>query len=47
MISRSVEKRKHAASELQDIIEKLMQNNHTEKIYSIISMFAAMANADT
>jgi hypothetical protein len=44
---KSVEKRKQASSELQDIIEKLMGNNQYDIIYSRIEMFSAMVNAES
>ena len=44
---KSVEKRKQASSELQDIIEKLMNNNQYDIIKSRIDMFSAMVNAES
>ena len=43
---KSVEKRKQAAVELQDIIENLMQKNQYEVIYTRIDMFSTMVSSD-
>ena len=43
---KSVEKRRQAAIDLQDIIEKLIQTNQMEVIYTRIEMFSTMVNVD-
>ena len=47
LADKSVEKRKQAAAELQEIIEKLMNNNQYDIIYSRIEMFVAMVDAES
>ena len=45
--SRSVEKRKQAATELQEYIERLMEKNQFDTINTRITVFAAMVNPDS
>jgi vacuole morphology and inheritance protein 14 len=47
IVCRSVEKRKQAASELQEYIEKLMDKNQNDTINTRITVFAAMVNPDS
>jgi hypothetical protein len=44
---KSLEKRKQASNELQDIIEKLIADNKFEVIYTRIEMFTAMVSAES
>lgn len=44
---KSVEKRKQAAAELQEIIETLMNRNQYDKIKSEIEMFSKMVYSET
>jgi hypothetical protein len=44
---RSVEKRKQAATELQEYIERLMEKNQFDTINTRITVFAAMVNPES
>ena len=43
---RSLEKRKQAASELAEIIDKLIMRKEYDKIFTRIDMFSTMVSAD-